>query len=100
MSIWVTKYETNCPNPIPAGFSTFGYVPRVPTYFVANFSMQYKFMQHDKAEAAAFLNISNVFNREPPWNEAAPGQLFIFTVTPAEYDTVGTYLRAGVRFRL
>jgi iron complex outermembrane receptor protein len=92
--------QTNCPNPIPAGFSTVAYQPRIPTYFVANFSVQYKFWQNGQQQAQAFLNIDNVFNREPPWNEAIPGQLFIFTTNPAEYDTVGTYLRAGVRFRL
>ena len=92
--------STKCPNPVPVGYSTVSYSPRVPTYFLANFSMQYKFMENGQREATAFLSVENVFNRQPPFNREVPTQLFFASVNTAVYDTIGTYFRAGVRFRL
>ena len=91
--------HTNCPNPIPAGFSTLGFVPRVPTYFRANLAVAYKFMEHDQQEAAVFINVNNVFNRAPPWFMQYEGSLFDTGSVNNLYDTIGLYARAGVRFR-
>ena len=92
--------QTNCPNPIPAGWTTVPYPPRVPSYFIANFSVQYKFMEHDQKEAEAFININNVFNKTPPFNEQTKSFSASASVNYSLVDTIGTYVRAGVRFRL
>ena len=92
--------QTNCPNPIPAGFSTVATEPRLPSYFLASFAINYKFMHNGQQQAEAFLDISNVLNRIPPFNPAIPSQQFFVETNDALYDEIGVYVRAGVRFRL
>ena len=91
----------NCPAVIPAGFSTIDWDQRIPSYFVANVSMQYKFMEGDRGKnAQLFLGVDNVFNRIPPWARTIPGQLFQVNTNPTLYDTLGLYVHAGIRLQL
>ena len=92
--------QSNCPSPIPAGFSTVATEPRVPSYFLAAFTVNYKFMQHEQQQAEAYININNLFNKNPPFVPAIPSQQFIYATNPALYDMIGLYVRAGVRVRL
>jgi outer membrane receptor protein involved in Fe transport len=92
--------STKCPNPIPAGFTTLGYVPRVPTYFLANIAVTYKFWNNGANEAEAFVNVNDLFNKIPPWSYAPPGQLFAAPTNTTRFDTMGLYVRAGIRFQL
>lgn len=93
--------STNCPPVIPSGFQTIGWDPRVPSYFLANVSVQYKFMEGDRGKnAQLFLGVDNVFNRIPPWARTTPGQLFQVNTNPSLYDTLGLYVRAGIRLQL
>ena len=64
-------------------------------------SINYKFMQHDQQEAEAFVNVNNVFNKIPWWGQNISSGLFSHDDGNLAYmDTVGIYVRAGVRFRL
>ena len=73
---------------------------RIGSYALANLSAQFKFMEGDRGKnATAFVAADNVFNRTPPWAHTVPGQLFALNTNPTLYDTVGTYVRAGIRFQ-
>ena len=91
---------TDCPAPIPSGFQTIGYDPRIGSYFITNISAQYKFINRvGGRNATLFLSVDNLFNRDPPWNHNTPGQLFALNTNASLYNTIGLYARAGIRFR-
>jgi len=91
---------TDCPTTIPSGFSTVGWDPRLPAYSISNVAVQYKLLPGDGGTSGqVFLSVDNVFDKAPPWSRATPGQLFGLATNPTLYDTVGTYIRAGVRFQ-
>ena len=111
--VWTERYDSsvlasniyiqcsnNCPTVIPNGFTTIGYSPRIPTYFLANMSVQYKFMRHDQEEAEAFININNVLNKQPPFSRSIQDYGFDQYINYYLYDRIGLYATAGVRFRL
>ncbi len=91
---------TSCPTKVPSGFNTVGWYPRVPTYFLAGVAVDYRFMENGNQEASAFVNVNNLFDKTPPWASVPPGQLFSPATNTTLYDTMGLYVRAGVRFRL
>lgn len=93
--------STNCPSVIPAGFQTIGWDQSLPAYFVANVSVQYKFMEGDRGKnVQLFLGVDNLFNKLPPWARTTPGQLFQVNTNSTLYDTLGLYVHAGVRLQL
>jgi hypothetical protein len=96
----VITCSTNCPNPIPTGFSTLNVVPREPTYFLASVTLNYRFYQNDQQNAEAFFNVNNVFNKFPPFNFGGGIKGYGVPANQTLYDSIGLYFNAGIRFRL
>jgi outer membrane receptor protein involved in Fe transport len=92
--------QTNCPNPIPTGFSTLNVVPREPTYFLANVTLNYRFFENDQQNAEGFINVNNVFNKIPPFNFGGGIKGYGVPANQTLYDSIGLYVTAGLRFRL
>ncbi len=110
---WNERYESSvqfsntllacasgCPNPVPAGFETINY-SRVPSYFLADLSVTYRFHEEGSSNAEFFVAVSNLFNRiPPPYPLQVAGATYSIATNPALYDTLGTAFRAGIRFKL
>jgi iron complex outermembrane recepter protein len=91
---------SNCPTPIPAGFQTIDY-SRVPSYFLADVSVSYRFHEQGSSTAEWFIAVDNVFNRIPPaYPDQVAGATYSLATNPALYDMLGTAFRAGIRFKL
>lgn len=91
---------TNCPTNIPAGFQTVNFDPTIGSYFSTEVAAQYRFWEADGgSNATAFLSADNVFNRIPPWGRVLSATLWAVDTNTSLYNTMGLYVRAGVRFR-
>lgn len=72
----------------------------VPSYFIANLSMAFKF-RAGPSDAEAFLAVDNLFDRDPPlYPSQIAGASYAVTTNPVLYQGLGSIYRAGVRFRL
>jgi iron complex outermembrane recepter protein len=90
--------STNCPN--LGGFQTVD-KNYVPSYFVSNMSLTFRFLERDAANAEAFLAIDNVFDKQPPlYPSQIAGASYAITTDAVLYDTVGRAFRAGIRLKM
>jgi iron complex outermembrane recepter protein len=86
--------------PTVSGFQTVDN-NEVPSYFLNNMSLTYRFYQEGTDNAEAFFNVDNVFDKDPPMapNQVA-GATYGLTTNAAMYDTLGRRFRAGIRFKM
>lgn len=74
---------------------------QIPSYFLHNMSVTYRFYQDGTDNAEAFFNIDNLFDKAPP---VAPNQVagatYGLATNAALYDTLGRRFRAGIRFKM
>jgi outer membrane receptor protein involved in Fe transport len=76
-------------------------IPNLPSYFITDVSLSYDF-QAAGTPVTGFLNVSNLFNRQPDILQAygytgSPGMNY--PVAPYE-DVIGRYFTLGVKFKL
>ena len=69
------------------------------TYFDAN--VQYKVGTESMGDYSLFLNVQNLFNKDPPVVPINGGLLYAGRPTNVTvYDILGRVFRAGVRFKM
>ncbi len=73
----------------------------VPPYYLSAVTLNYKFYQDGQNSAEAYLNIDNIFDRDPPVlpNQFA-GATYGLGTNASLYDVMGRRFRVGVRFRM
>jgi iron complex outermembrane recepter protein len=92
---------SNCPS--GAAISGFRTVNRnyLPSYNVSSATLTYRFYESGQSNAEAFVNVDNIFDRDPP---VAPNQIagatYGLATNASLYDTLGRRYRAGIRFRM
>ncbi|MBX7197814.1 MAG: TonB-dependent receptor [Rhodospirillaceae bacterium] len=88
----------SCPTTVPAGLTTYdsGYVPK---YYLNDFSIAYALFRDGARSAEVYLNVDNVFDRDPP-PVAVSGVAYSPMTEPGIYDVYGRSFRLGVRFRM
>ncbi len=72
----------------------------LPSYFLSSLTATYRFYQDGDANAEAYFNVDNLFDKVPP---VAPNQIAGATyglATNPMYDTLGRRFRAGIRFQM
>ena len=108
---WTTRYissgdmfadkiacASGCPTPVPAGLRTVDY-NYVPSYHATDIAFSYAFYTDGDRNAEAYLNVDNLFDRDPP-PVAISGVAYSPMTQPALYDVFGRAFRVGVRFRM
>ncbi len=108
---WTTRYVSsgdmfadmiacaaNCPTPVPAGMRTVD-SNHVPAYYLTDIAFSYAFFTDGDRNAEAYLNVDNLFDRDPP-PVAISGVAYSPMTQPALYDVYGRSFRVGVRFRM
>jgi len=108
---WTTRYissgdmfadmiacASGCPTPVPAGKRTVD-SNFVPAYYATDVAFSYAFFTDGERNAEAYLNIDNLFDKDPP-PVAISGVAYSPMTQPALYDVYGRMFRAGVRFRM
>jgi iron complex outermembrane receptor protein len=73
----------------------------VSPYYLSNFTISYRFHQDGQSNAEFYLNVDNVFDKDPPVvpNQFA-GATYGLGTNAALYDVMGRRFRAGVRFKV
>jgi outer membrane receptor protein involved in Fe transport len=87
-----------CPNPIPAGLQTLDQ-NHVSAYYLANLSLSYALYKNGNSNAELYLNVDNLFDRDPP-AVAETGVTYAPMTEASLYDTYGRAFRLGVRFKM
>jgi outer membrane receptor protein involved in Fe transport len=108
---WTTRYissgkmfadmiqcTSGCPTPVPPGVQTIDY-NFVPSYYATDISLAYAFFRDGNRNAEVFLNVDNLFDRDPP-PVAQSGVAYAPMTNPSLYDVYGRSFRAGVRFKM
>ncbi len=88
----------SCPTTVPRGLSTFdsGYVPK---YYLNDLAIAYSIFRDGNRNAEVYLNVDNVFDRDPP-PVAVSGVAYSPMTEPGIYDVYGRSFRLGVRFKM
>ncbi len=96
---WV-ECTTGCPTSTTTNITTDN--QQIPGAVYLDLSGSYTFLQTEGGtEAEAFLNIRNVFDKDPAIIHQGPGGTAYLTINAnaAMYDILGRVFRVGVRFR-
>jgi outer membrane receptor protein involved in Fe transport len=71
----------------------------VPAYYLTDIAFSYAFYTDGDRNAEAYLNVDNLFDKDPP-PVAISGVAYSPMTQPALYDVYGRSFRVGVRFRM
>lgn len=94
-----TLYEcmNDCPNVL--GYQTVD-KNRVPSYFISNLSLTYKF-GIGPTNVEAFLSAENLFDKDPPlYPSQIAGASYAVTTNSSLYQELGSVFRAGIRVKM
>ena len=61
----VIACSSGCPTVVPAGFQTMD-SNHMPSYYLANLSISYAVFKDGGRNAELYLNVDNVFDKDPP----------------------------------
>ncbi len=67
---------------------------------VYDLGFSYKVLKSDSGEVEAFLSINNLLNTAPPFIAGSNGSGYYSGQNVRDYETVGRYFTAGVRFKM